>query len=111
MSNYIDSTVELEAERIEGLVRESLNLNVVNHQAEDKPNKDSSVRPSSPQSHVSGEDAALSPPGPVSTREYLSKVLPCVKSGLLEIARERPDNPLKHLSEFLAREAETRQSQ
>lgn len=41
-----------------------------------------------------------------STREYLeSTVTAAVQEGLLKIARERPDNPLKVLGEFLLSKA------
>jgi protein dpy-30 len=42
----------------------------------------------------------------VSIRNYLNKTLvPVVLQGMAEVAKERPENPIKYLAEFLMKNA------
>ena len=43
----------------------------------------------------------------VSIRNYLNKTLvPVVLQGMAEVAKERPENPIKYLAEFLMKNAD-----
>ena len=75
--------------------KDELDPNVVNKKQENKP-KTSDKSESKPQQNINS----------LPIRAYLDQtVVPLVLQGMAEVAKERPENPIKYLADFLMKHA------
>ena len=75
--------------------KDELDPNVASKKAENKP-KTSDKTESKPQQNINS----------LPIRAYLDQtVVPLVLQGMAEIAKERPENPIKYLADFLMKHA------
>ena len=75
--------------------KDELDPNVVSKKSENKP-KASDKNESKPQQNINS----------LPIRAYLDQtVVPLVLQGMAEVAKERPENPIKYLADFLMKHA------
>ena len=75
--------------------KDELDPNVANKKQENKP-KTSDKNESKPQQNINS----------LPIRAYLDQtVVPLVLQGMAEVAKERPENPIKYLADFLMKHA------
>ena len=75
--------------------KDELDPNVANKKPENKP-KASDKNDSKPQQNINS----------LPIRAYLDQtVVPLVLQGMAEVAKERPENPIKYLADFLMKHA------
>ncbi len=74
--------------------KEELDPNVANKKQENKPKTDKNE--AKPQQNINN----------LPIRAYLDQtVVPLVLQGMAEVAKERPENPIKYLADFLMKHA------
>ena len=75
--------------------KDELDPNIVNKKVENKP-KNSDKNESKSQQNINN----------LPIRAYLDQtVVPLVLQGMAEVAKERPENPIKYLADFLMKHA------
>ena len=75
--------------------KDELDPNIVNKKVENKP-KNSDKNESKSQQNINS----------LPIRAYLDQtVVPLVLQGMAEVAKERPENPIKYLADFLMKHA------